>query len=119
MKRTVILLTVTLILALSIFSVSCSARTTERITTRSDIVASELGSVSEPSFLFKDYERMDLVLSPEEEAEAAANTEPDADEIKEDGINTRIASIWIIGISAVFLVGILIVIILLAKKNRS
>lgn len=45
-------------------------------------------------------------------------TEVDVDEIKEDGINTRVATIWIVSISVVLFIAIMILTVKLARKNQ-
>lgn len=63
-------------------------------------------------------------MAPETEngtgdVDAAKGTEYDADEIEEDGINTRVATVWIIGISVVITAAVLCCVILLAKRNKN
>lgn len=43
----------------------------------------------------------------------------DGGEVAEDGINTYVATVWIIVISAAFAASILTVVILLARKNQN
>lgn len=45
-------------------------------------------------------------------------TELDVDEIKEDGINTRVATIWIVCICVVCFAAVVVFVVVMAKRNR-
>lgn len=103
-----------LILLLSLFAVSGSAHTADislkENTFSYHTVNVYQGSGTDTASLRRWNERLDAVVPAET---------VDADEVEEDGINTRIASVWIICVSAVFIAGILTFVILLAKKNKT
>lgn len=113
MKRVLYLLTALLIAATAILSFSCSAQTKDRFTTNTTTGYDDLpqnGIVS----------GNELIMGQNGQGllDVQTATEYDADEIKEDGINTRVATIWIVCISAVVFLSIMACVIYLARKNR-
>lgn len=110
MKRTVAWLAVTLITALMLFSVSSSAKMID-ISVKENTYSCDVVSVYQN-------ERSDTAVLQKADTVAAPATEVDPDEIKEDGINLRVATIWIVSISVVVFAAILAVVIYLAKKNK-
>ena len=111
MKRVFIMLTAVLMMALAVFSVNTSAYVIDgscrevdsrncRITAKvsdSEAISSRTG---------------DSLL------DVQSATEFDADEIKEDGINTRVATVWIVCICAVCVAAVAAFVVVMAKKNR-
>ena len=113
MKRVLFLLTGMLMIALMVFSVSGSAQITDHATSGSFMCCDHSQNVCDVSF--KD----GIALRNEPKLlDAQPATEIDADEIKEDGINTRVATVWIVCISVVFFIAIMILAVILAKKNQ-
>lgn len=110
MKRVFIMLAAVLMTALAVFAVNTNAAVTDssliEISSRNEITAN-VGDSDTISSLIGD--RL-LDVQPQ--------TEIDADEIKEDGINTRVATIWIVSISVVLFIAIMILTVKLAKKNQ-
>lgn len=112
MKRAVIMLVAVLITALAVFSVNSSAHATD--SSLRDHISYSCGTLNVCTVTngggisFRD--GLELL-------DAQTATEYDADEIKEDGINTRVATIWIICIGTAFFVAVMIFVIVLAKKN--
>lgn len=96
---------------LAVFAVNTSAAVTDssmiEVSSRANAVTAMVGDSEAISSLIRD--RLLDVQPP---------TEIDADEIKEDGINTRVATIWIVSISAVCFIAIMILTVKLAKKNQ-
>lgn len=114
MKRAVIVLMAALIAALAIFTITCGAQTTDKAKYGSGVYAADTAKTnvyidSDQPYWHSDKEVLDV---------AAADKTVDDGEVEEDGINTKVASVWIIGISAVFIAAILISVILLAKRNK-
>ena len=111
MKRVFIMLAAVLMTALTVFAVNTSAAVTDssmiEVSSRADAVTAMVGDSEAISSPIGD--RL-LDVQP--------STEIDADEIKEDGINTRVATIWIVSISAVLFIAIMILTVKLAKKNQ-
>ena len=111
MKRVFILLAAVLMTALTVFAVNTSAAVTDssmiEVSSRANAVTAMVGDSEAISSPIGD--RL-LDVQP--------STEIDADEIKEDGINTRVATIWIVSISAVCFIAIMILTVKLAKKNQ-
>ena len=111
MKRVFIILAAVLMTALAVFAVNTNAAVTD-------------------NSMFEDGSRDNAITAMVGDSEAISSpigdrlldvqpqTEIDADEIKEDGINTRVATIWIVSISAVCFIAIMILTVKLAKKNQ-
>lgn len=113
MKRILFLLTGMLIIAMMIFSINSSAQVTDHSTPGTFPRYDDAMRVCEIS-------GNEIVTSRNDPKilDAQPATEFDTDEIKEDGINTRVATVWIVSISAVIFVGIIICVIHLKKKNK-
>lgn len=111
MKRVFIMLAAVLMTALTVFAVNTSAAVTDssmiEVSSRANAVTAMVGDSEAISSPIGD--RL-LDVQP--------STEIDADEIKEDGINTRVATIWIVSISAVLFIAIMILTVKLARKNQ-
>ncbi|MBK6088214.1 hypothetical protein [Ruminococcus difficilis] len=111
MKRVFILLAAVLMTALAVFAVNTSAAVTDSsligVSSRSNAITAKVGDSEAVSSTIVD--RLLDVQPP---------TEYDADEIKEDGINTRVATVWIVSISAICFIAIMILTVKLAKKNQ-
>ena len=111
MKRVFIMLAAVLMTALAVFAVNTNSAVTDNSMfedgSRGNAVTAMVGD-SEAIYLPIGGRLLDVQPS----------TEIDADEIKEDGINTRVATIWIVSISAVCFIAIMILTVKLAKKNQ-
>ena len=111
MKRVFIMLAAVLMTALTVFAVNTSAAVTDssmiEVSSRANAVTA---MVSDREAISSPIGDRLLDVQP--------STEIDADEIKEDGINTRVATIWIVSISAVCFIAIMILTVKLAKKNQ-
>lgn len=111
MKRVFIMLAAVLMTALAVFAIHASAYE----------VKSPVGEIGSPTgALTAKVSHSEAITSHTGSRllDVQSVTEYDADEIKEDGINTRVATIWIVCISAVFFVAIMIFVVRLAKKNQ-
>ena len=111
MKRVFIMLAAVLMTALAVFAVNTSAAVTDSslidVSSRGNAITAKLSDNEAISSPIGD--RL-LDVQP--------STEIDVDEIKEDGINTRVATVWIVSISAVLFISIMILTVKLAKKNQ-
>lgn len=111
MKRVFIMLAAVLMTALAVFAVNTSAAVTDSslmgVSSHDNAITAKVGDSESVSSSIGD--RLLDVQPP---------TEIDADEIKEDGINTRVATIWIVSISVVLFIAIMILTVKLAKKNQ-
>ena len=111
MKRVFIMLAAVLMTALTVFAVNTSAAVTDssliEVSSRGNAITAIVGD-------------REAISSPIGGSllEVQPATEIDADEIKEDGINTRVATVWIVSISAVCFIAIMILTVKLAKKNQ-
>lgn len=105
MKRVVLLTLTVLITALSIFVVSTSARTAPLQDSQpyTSDTGADAAIITTASHALLDVQQ---------------GTEFDADEIKEDGINTRVATVWIVCICAVCFAAIVVFAVVMAKRNR-
>lgn len=114
MKKAAVVFIAVLFAALAIFSISGTAQTTGDYV-KNDRMYFDI-SVSISSGIGSD-----LAISQNEHAKphVLEATEVDADDVIEDGINTRVATIWIVCISAVCFTAILIGVFILAKKNKA
>ena len=111
MKRVFIMLAAMLMTAMAVFAVNASATVTDSslmgVNSHDNAITAKVGDSEAISSSI--VERLLDVQTP---------TEIDADEIKEDGINTRVATVWIVSISAVCFIVIMILTVKLAKKNQ-
>ena len=106
MKRAVILILTVLITALAVFAVGTSAQTTTALQNshpHTDDVGAGASIITNASQTLLDVQ---------------SATEFDADEIKEDGINTRVATVWIVCICAVCFIAVVVFAAIMAKRNR-
>ena len=110
MKRVFIMLAAVLMTALAVFAVNTSAAVTD-----SSMIDSSHGNAV--TAIVGDSEAISSPIG-DRLLDVQPSTEIDADEIKEDGINTRVATIWIVSISAVCFIAIMILTVKLAKKNQ-
>lgn len=113
MKRVFIMLAVVLMTALAAFAVNTSAHATDSslpdymIGSRHEMIEAKVTD-SEVISLRTSHQLLD----------AQPANEFDADEIEEDGINTRVATVWIICISAVCIAAIIAFAVVMAKRNQ-
>ena len=110
MKRVFIILATVLMTALAVFAVNTNAAVTD-----SSMIDSSRGNAI--TAMVGDSEAISSPIG-DRLLDVQPSTEIDADEIKEDGINTRVATIWIVSISAVCFIAIMILTVKLAKKNQ-
>lgn len=115
MKKMMLIIAVILIFVFSVLSVNATTRSAEHDPGRADsaVIHSSVKVNEDRSRL--DGEDQDMLLT---RADTAQNTLEDG-EVVEDGINTYVATIWIISISAVCFIAIMIGCIILAKRNQS
>ena len=115
MKRVFIILATVLMTALAVFAVNTSAAVTDSSMIDSSMIDSSRGNAV--TAMVGDSEAISSPIGGRL-LDVQPSTEIDADEIKEDGINTRVATIWIVSISAVCFIAIMILTVKLAKKNQ-
>lgn len=104
MKRAVVLMLTVMITALMIFAISAGAQTTVLL---QGVQTNTRGCCSDAA-----------IITTNTLSEMQPVTEFDADEIKEDGINTRVATVWIVCICVVCFVAIVVFAVALAKRNQ-
>ena len=95
-----------LITALAVFAVSTSALTTTALQDSH----SHTGEIGSGAAIITNASQPLL--------DVQSATEFDADEIKEDGINTRVATVWIVCICAVCFAAVVAFAVAMAKRNR-
>lgn len=105
MKRAVLLMLAVLMTALSIFAVSTSAQTAPVQNDRPYTcdIGADAAIITTVSHALLDVQ---------------SATEFDADEIKEDGINTRVATVWIVCICVLCFAAVIAFVVVMAKRNR-
>ena len=113
MKRAVVLLTIMLTAVFALFTTGGAAKTTV-----APIPADAAFTCDTLSISVCDVPVNAADDRGDEIRDKELSTEIDKDEIAEDGINTRVASVWIVCISVFLGAAILIGVIFLAKKNK-
>lgn len=111
MKRVFIMLAAVLMTALTVFTLNTSAYVTDGSYRTFDSRDNRITAKVSDSEAISSRTGVRLL-------DVQSATEFDADEIKEDGINTRVATIWIVCISAVCFIAIMIFAVKLAKRNQ-
>ena len=104
MKRAVLLILAVLMTALAVFAVSTAARTT------AVYPDSQLNDSRSDTAIVTTTSKILLDVQP--------TTDFDADEIKEDGINTRVATVWIVCICVVCFAAVVVFAVVLARRNQ-